>query len=95
MSKKSLLLHWFMVWAINPAGDSLFTQNDNLSLLEMSNISLVVSLVKKKKESEFKIRWQHTKVADSFGLCLRDTVYGLTKTGFEFSVQKFTSFPKE
>lgn len=39
-----------MVWAINPAGDSLFTQNDNLSLLEVNNISLVVLLVKKKKK---------------------------------------------
>lgn len=81
-----------MVWAINPAGDSLFTQNDNSSLLEVNNISLVVLLVKK-NESKFKI-WQHTKVADSFGLCLRGTVCSLTKTGFEFSVQKHTSFPK-
>lgn len=41
-----------MVWAINPAGDSLFTQNnDNLSLLEVNNISLVVLLVKKKKKN--------------------------------------------
>lgn len=78
MLKKSLL-HWrLMVWAINPAGDSLFTQNnDNLSLLEVNNISLVVLLVKKKKKKcyQFKIRRQHTKVADSFGLCLRYSLW--------------------
>lgn len=43
-----------MVWAINPAGDSLFTQNDNSSLLEVNNISLVVLLVKKKKNPSSK-----------------------------------------
>lgn len=44
-----------MVWATNPAGDSLFTQNnENLTLLEVNNISLVVLLVKKKKATSSK-----------------------------------------
>lgn len=39
-----------MVRAVNPTGDSLFTQkNYNPSLLEVNNISLVVLLVEKKK----------------------------------------------
>ena len=64
-----------MVWAISHTGGSLFTQNnDNLSLLEVSNISLVVLLVKKKKKIQVQNMMATHKVADSFGLCVRDTI---------------------
>lgn len=90
---KESLLHWrLMVQAINPAGDSLFTQNNNSSLLEVYIISVVVLLVKERHM--FKIWWQRTKVSGSFGLCQRGTLYSLTKPGFESLVQKYTSFPK-
>lgn len=90
---KESLLHWRLtVQAINPAGDSLFTQNDNSSLLEVYIISVVVLLVKERHV--FQIWWQHTKVASSFGLCPRGTLCSLTKPGFESSVQKHPSFPK-
>lgn len=78
--------------ATNPAGDSLSTQNDSSSLLEVNIISVVVLLVNERYK--FKKRWQHTKVVNSFGLCLRGTLCRLAKTGFESSVQKHTSFPK-
>ena len=62
-----------MVWAISHTGDSLFTQNnDKLSLLEVNNICLVVLWVKKKIRAQNMIATH--KVADGFGLCVRDTI---------------------
>lgn len=93
---KESSLHWRLTaWAINPTADSLFTQkNYNSSLLEVNNIFLVVLLLQKKKDTNSKYDGNIQKWPTVLVFCLRGTFCNLTNSGFKFSVQKHTSFPK-